>query len=108
MLVRSTAPVRICDVGGWTDTHFAGKGAVVNFAVNLPVHVLVAEEPSAHGEPRVAIEALDLGARVELDDVREVEYDGVLDLLKAAVVHMRIERSLRIVVWSDTPPGPGA
>ena len=74
MQVRSTAPVRICDIGGWTDTHFSSTGAVVNFAVDLPVHVRVQERPSEPGAPpSVEIHALDAGYRVEIDDVRSVE-----------------------------------
>jgi D-glycero-alpha-D-manno-heptose-7-phosphate kinase len=107
MLVRATAPVRICDIGGWTDTAFAGHGAVVNFAVSLPVHVLVADADDGRaGEPRVQIEAFDMGERVEVA-VRDIEYDGVLGLLKAAVKRMGVDRSLRITIWSDAPPGCG-
>jgi D-glycero-alpha-D-manno-heptose-7-phosphate kinase len=33
VLVAATAPVRVADVGGWTDTWFAERGAVCNIAV---------------------------------------------------------------------------
>jgi len=109
MLIRSKAPVRICDIGGWTDTRFAGSGVVVNFAVDLYAHVIVFESDATPGsaEPRIEIDALDMGERIELGHTRDIEYDGVLDLLKAAVVRMGVDRSLRIVIWSDTPPGCG-
>jgi D-glycero-alpha-D-manno-heptose-7-phosphate kinase len=32
-VVRATAPVRVCDAGGWTDTWFAGGGVVCSLAV---------------------------------------------------------------------------
>ena len=32
-IINAVAPTRICDVGGWTDTHFARSGAVFNIAV---------------------------------------------------------------------------
>ena len=32
-IVRSAAPLRICDNGGWTDTWFAGHGRVFSIAV---------------------------------------------------------------------------
>jgi D-glycero-alpha-D-manno-heptose-7-phosphate kinase len=32
-VARATAPIRICDNGGWTDTWFAGHGRVFNIAV---------------------------------------------------------------------------
>jgi len=31
--VTATAPIRVCDIGGWTDTWFARRGAVFNIAV---------------------------------------------------------------------------
>jgi len=40
-LAHASAPVRTADVGGWTDTWFAGQGAVCNLAIPLRVHVLV-------------------------------------------------------------------
>jgi D-glycero-alpha-D-manno-heptose-7-phosphate kinase len=33
MAIRASAPVRICDIGGWTDTWFGGPGRIVNLAV---------------------------------------------------------------------------
>jgi len=32
--IHSEAPVRICDIGGWTDTWFAQHGAVFNTGGN--------------------------------------------------------------------------
>ncbi|HVM54802.1 MAG TPA: hypothetical protein VM262_16565 [Acidimicrobiales bacterium] len=37
----ATAPVRVCDAGGWTDTWFAGSGQVCNLAVRPGVRVEV-------------------------------------------------------------------
>lgn len=37
----ATAPVRVCDAGGWTDTWFAGTGVVCNLAVRPGVSVEV-------------------------------------------------------------------
>ncbi len=55
-LVRTaTAPVRICDNGGWTDTWFGGPGRVLNLAVTPGVQVTL--RPSAGPEPVV----LDVG-----------------------------------------------
>jgi D-glycero-alpha-D-manno-heptose-7-phosphate kinase len=38
-VVNSTAPIRICDNGGWTDTWFAHHGSVFNIAVSPVVEV---------------------------------------------------------------------
>ena len=39
--ISATAPIRICDLGGWTDTWFAGHGVVCSLAVNPGVVVQV-------------------------------------------------------------------
>jgi hypothetical protein len=39
--IHSTAPVRICDVGGWADTWFAQHGAVFNIGVTPYVEVQI-------------------------------------------------------------------
>ena len=33
-IINSLAPIRICDMGGWTDTWFAQHGSVFNIAVS--------------------------------------------------------------------------
>lgn len=109
MIVRSRSPVRICDIGGWTDTRFAKHGAVLNLAVSLFGHCLVEHsaegerEPNAHAE----LHALDLGVHVKIEDVARIEYDGALDLLKAAVKRLGMSGGFRASVWSDAPPGSG-
>ena len=32
-IINATAPIRICDLGGWSDTWFAGRGTVLNIGV---------------------------------------------------------------------------
>jgi len=39
--IRSIAPIRIADNGGWTDTWFAEYGRVCNVAVHPCVNVLL-------------------------------------------------------------------
>ena len=55
-------PVRINDIGGWTDTWFAGSGKVLNMAVDPGVEVLVAIAPNPAISPeRVTINAANYG-----------------------------------------------
>ena len=42
-MIEVSAPVRICDNGGWTDTWFGGPGRVLNIAVTPGVEVLIRE-----------------------------------------------------------------
>ncbi|MEO7910895.1 MAG: GHMP kinase [Roseiflexaceae bacterium] len=50
-VVNSAAPIRICDIGGWTDTWFAGHGKIFNIGVYPYVEVQIAVYPrSARAE----------------------------------------------------------
>ncbi len=40
-VIEASAPVRICDNGGWTDTWFGGPGRVVNIAMTPGVEVSI-------------------------------------------------------------------
>jgi D-glycero-alpha-D-manno-heptose-7-phosphate kinase len=40
-VITASAPVRICDNGGWTDTWFGGPGRVLNIAVHPGVEVAI-------------------------------------------------------------------
>jgi D-glycero-alpha-D-manno-heptose-7-phosphate kinase len=103
-LVRATTPVRICDIGGWTDTRVAGHGEVVNFAVRPGVEVEIAVQPDGMG--RRVVRALDYGESFEVDR----EWDEVPArhrLLAAAVEEAGLPRgaSVELTVCSRVPPG---
>ncbi len=102
-IIRSRAPVRVCDMGGWTDTWFCKRGVVLNIAVDLYTHVNLV--PNETNEIRIISEDLDLTA--EIKDYRKIEYDGNLDLLKAAVKRMGVASGMDIHVRADSPPGCG-
>jgi D-glycero-alpha-D-manno-heptose-7-phosphate kinase len=111
---RARAPVRFCDLGGWTDTRIVPRGAVLNFAARLYSYVTLGVKEGAGG---VTLESLDTDERCSFQDIRRVEYDGVLDLLKAAVARAGIEtrrsglyasrREVTVQVRSDAPPASG-
>ncbi len=101
--VFSRSPVRICDAGGWTDTWFYKKGAVFNIAVDLYSYVRIVENSS--DKINIISENLDLST--EIMNYRKIEYNGILDLLKAAVKRMEINKGLDIYVRADSPPGCG-
>lgn len=66
VVIRSAAPVRICDLGGWTDTWFARHGCVLNLAVDPCVEVQVSVRPdtgtsTGSGEPPLTIHAENFG-----------------------------------------------
>ena len=102
-VILSRAPVRICDIGGWTDTWFYPKGAVFSFCVDLYSKVKLME----NGLNKIRIFAENFEQSTEIINFKTVEYDGNLDLLKAAVKMMNIEKGLDINVSADAPPGCG-
>src|SRR4051794_34775802 len=111
---RARAPVRFCDLGGWTDTRIVPQGAVLNVAARLYTYVTLSVR---EGQSGVTLESLDTEERVKFQDIRRIEYNGVLDLLKAAVSRSGIEthksgiysipREVIVQVRSDAPPASG-
>ena len=88
------APIRICDLGGWTDTWFAGRGAVFNIGVYPYAEVQsYVHENAPKGRPRVTVNAENFGDRYAIDP-EHIEYDR----------HPLIEAALDIM---DIPPGLG-
>jgi D-glycero-alpha-D-manno-heptose-7-phosphate kinase len=61
-VIRATAPLRINDIGGWTDTWFSGEGKVLNLAISPPVEVEIKVFPNKRNRAkRVLVRALDYG-----------------------------------------------
>jgi len=59
-VIEASAPVRICDNGGWTDTWFGGPGRVVNVAVTPGVEVSIRRTA---GPDRVVLDVASFGER---------------------------------------------
>lgn len=99
MEVLATAPVRACDVGGWTDTWFAGHGAVFHVAVGpgTTVHVTTADEG-----PPVWLEVVDYGDAYAFDPAAP---PGRHPLLEAACAEADPGRPVRVRLDSAVPPG---
>lgn len=102
-VIYSKAPVRICDIGGWTDTWFYPKGAVFSISIDLCSHVRVFPNSSK----KINIYSENLSLHTKIQDFHEIKYDGNLDLLKAAVKRMEIEIGMDIYIKAEAPPGCG-
>lgn len=106
-VVTAVAPIRICDIGGWTDTWFARHGCVINIAVAPLVDVQVeafAWDPSI---PRVAIHAVNPWS--DAVPAPEPAARGTYPLIEAAIDAMPLPDGVRIVVHvhSTVPQGAG-
>lgn len=102
-IVHSRAPVRICDIGGWTDTWFYPNGAVFNFCVDLYNYVVIRENNSN----QIQIHSDNLNLTTQIKTYKDIEYNGQLDLLKAVIKKIKIENGIDINIRSETPPGCG-
>ena len=103
LIIRARAPVRFCDLGGWTDTRIVPSGAVLNFCATLYTQVTL----QVGGFSSITIESFDTDEQTEIRDIRQLEYNSVLDLFKAAIKRTGIQRGVRLQVRSDAPPGSG-
>lgn len=99
-VITSTAPVRICDNGGWTDTWFARYGRVFQIAVRPHVEVQVEVSRRAGDGPQVIINAENLTA----PNAGEVHSEP---LIEAAVARAGVPDGLaiRVNVFSEAPVG---
>lgn len=103
---RARAPVRIDFAGGWTDVPpFSTEkgGYVVNAAVTRYAYATLI--PNDTGE--FLLESADYDEYVHARDIRQLEYNGTLDLLKAAVVHKGLDFGGHLLTRSEAPPGSG-
>lgn len=98
--ITSTAPIRICDNGGWTDTWFARRGSVFNIAVRPHVEVQLEVSRRTDAGPQVSVNAENLA------DTGEGEAQGE-PLIEAAIERVGVPDSLavRINIFSEAPVG---
>ncbi len=99
--IVAKAPVRVCDLGGWTDTWFAKRGLVCNIAVGpgVTVQILPTAKP---GDRRLVLAAH--GIRIDLDESNTVPGHPMIE----AIVRSRPNAAgTEIRIDSTVPPGSG-
>jgi len=122
-MIRSRAPVRIDFAGGWTDVpDFCRQtpGFVVNAAINVYSCVSICDGSildrqsgsllrERGGVPHhgITLYSSDFDLYVQAETIRELEYDGNIDLVKAAVRQLGVEEGFTLITQSTAPPGSG-
>ncbi|HEX9124039.1 MAG TPA: GHMP kinase [Actinomycetota bacterium] len=104
--VRATAPLRISFVGGGTDfPHWYERhgGAVLSATIDHFARVVL--EPRRDEQVRIRDLRLEQLVEYHLDE--QPTYDGVMDLPKAAIHRLGLDRGIDLDVRSDAPPGSG-
>src|SRR5918992_1161856 len=103
--VTATAPIRICDNGGWTDTWVARRGKVFNIAVRPLVTVRIDAFPAGSREARVVVYALNYGTRYA--PALDTSTWGPHPLLEAAFREIRppADVDIEVMIRSDAPAG---
>jgi D-glycero-alpha-D-manno-heptose-7-phosphate kinase len=106
-IIHSKAPIRICDIGGWTDTWFAEYGRVFNIAVSpfAEVQVTARSVPAKTGQ--IIISAEDFGESYTYDPTQNNSQQGWNrhPLLEASIEYMHPPDylSLEITIHSQAP-----
>ncbi len=103
--INATAPIRICDNGGWTDTWFAEHGRIFNIAVSPLAQVQIQVYEATAERPPVVIDAENYGERYAPKLVLgEWEHHP---LLEAAVLRMGVpaDVAIEINIYAEAPAG---
>ncbi len=101
-MIDACAPVRICDIGGWTDTWFGGPGRVLNIAAGPGVRVTVSR---AESDQPVVIDLPDVGERYPMRPGRPRTTRHPLVEAAADLYATDLSASVEIRVSSSVPPG---
>jgi D-glycero-alpha-D-manno-heptose-7-phosphate kinase len=103
-MVTASAPIRICDLGGWTDTWFSRRGKVFNIAVSPSVDVRVQVRARSAAPHRIDLEVANFGDQYGFEPG---EAPGHHPLIEAVIDEVGVpdDVALEIRVASDVPAG---
>ncbi|MBN1900408.1 GHMP kinase [Candidatus Sumerlaeota bacterium] len=106
MIIRARAPIRMDFAGGWTDVPpFSEKegGAVINATINRYTYATL----MPRSDNTIRIISGDFDTYLEVKDFKQLEYNGNLDLIKAAIRVLGVKQGMDLYVRCDAPPGSG-
>src|SRR3954471_8093189 len=104
-IINAVAPIRICDIGGWTDTWFAGHGKIFNIGVYPFVEVQIAVYPRAARPDQLVLHAENYGERYAIMPGKPGPDRH--PLLEAAIEEVGLPDAyaLEISIYSAAPAG---
>jgi D-glycero-alpha-D-manno-heptose-7-phosphate kinase len=104
--LRAKAPLRLSFAGGGTDVPPFPQvegGSVLSATINRYAYGTL----QPRSDDQICIRSLDFGMTVTYSLEDQLVYDGKLDLVKAAIVHLGIVSGFDLFLHSDAPPGSG-
>lgn len=104
-IVNATAPIRICDVGGWTDTWFSGHGNVFNIAVRPNVEIQVKVHDKGALENAVVLDTEDSDARFAFE---VGALPGRSPLIEAAVADIGLRGDVAVEISISSRAAAGS
>ena len=106
MIIRAKAPLRISFGGGGTDVspYPEEKGGVtISTTIDKYAYCTLIERDDNH----INVESLDYNITADYRANNALQYDGKLELVKAAINVMKINGGINLFLHSDAPPGCG-
>lgn len=106
MIIRSKAPLRISFGGGGTDVSPYPEergGVVLSTTIDKYTYCTL----NTRSDDLINVKSLDYDIITKYDINDELQYDGKLDLVKAAIKVMKVSKGLDLFLCCDAPPGSG-
>ncbi len=106
IISKAKAPVRISFSGGGTDlTNYFIKdgGVVLNTTIDKFAHAILQKRI----DNKILLISNDFNIELEYDNIKEIQYDGKLDLIKAVIKLLNPEYGFNLTTYSDVPVGSG-
>lgn len=106
MVIRGRAPLRISFGGGGTDVEpfcLRQGGAILGSTINKYAYCSIIPRE----DDQIIVHSLDFDMTVKYNTKENYVYDGKLDLVKAALKAMEINKGCEVYLQCDAPPGSG-
>lgn len=104
-IINSSAPIRICDNGGWTDTWFAKHGKIFNIGVYPYAEVQIEVFNRTDRTDRIVLHAENYGERYVIHP-ENLNWDRH-PLLEASIERMGVpdDLAVQVTIFSEAPAG---
>ena len=106
IISKAKSPVRISFAGGGTDltTYFTREdGVVLNTTINKFSHAILQKRK----DKKIVIHSYDFDICLRFKNIKEIEYNGELDLIKSVIKLLNPNFGFELVTYSDVPTGSG-